>query len=827
MLYYRTETQVKSARVNTDLHDIYVETELLQDMTFDGEATEPTLHESHAVLIALHRDDGTPRADRTLRVTASEPAEIIWRGVSHTVSQDAHLDVVTDGAGRCRLDVRAGHIGEDGAFHSGLATAELYLRGGFMAPETTVILRPNARLIGALGSLSADHLNAAADWTGQPVLQPGLNGSAHVEAAAQTVRALTSVAVGAGKAARDAAGGSSYCNAASDPVALHAQTADQQPPGLYTASFSFALGQDGSAHFTEMSQSDAAAAYDAAVNGPATRGLASELWHGVETGALKISHGVAYAAGGALSVAVTAVSTAIHDPKEFFYDVAIGSLFEALRLAHGVLNAVVTGVKRLIQALSYAFDRNILKAVACAVENLGVATMASFASGPLATLRKHARSEVKTSFSSARMTDPSASAALDDQIGGRSPLQSDAAYSKKPTPSQGATKDHWLLHKVMDAISGGAVDPGVAPFTLSSGAEKAFEAIIAQLGSVVSHDVTRTLHQAYADLKATGDPGLLARAGTALVDLIRGLAHLVQDVAAALIDSLFDFMDAVIKELLAFATHPMTSIPFVSRFYAWVMGKDMTLAGMMALVGAIPTGFALAWLSPDPEYLRKGATAPRKVIALKTRGALEVCTGVFQIIHAVGSTVLAAADLAAAYAKISEYQEIPGSKKPMGPAALRWLRFGFALGSLVISKGMLLASLGTNIESTTSGPTLSWIVPPIIAVGIHILDLGILGIRGADPELTMNVAVPTALWGVGSALAIGIIACNAPKMTTDLALHIAFATLVAASLVTRIVPAIGATRDLRTGMAGLVISGGLLGSSGVIAIARGGVALHS
>lgn len=220
-------------------------------------------------------------------------------------------------------------------------------------------------------------------------------------------------------------------------------------------------------------------------------------------------------------------------------------------------------------------------------------------------------------------------------------------------------------------------------FTPGEAVTQAYDEFLAQVEEHVDADVREKFRQVRAKLDFSSDPGLLGRGLADVLEVLKLAADVAIDVLFALNEAAFALLKNLVEAALDFMKATI-EIPFISAFYRWLTGENLSLLGLFSLMIAVPAAFALKLMGREPAYASKvsparpssttGAAPSADALSL---GQVQIIAGSAQIVWAAVNGVLAGADLTRSIKLIGVFpigtQPLPTFRRPgLPPACLRW-----------------------------------------------------------------------------------------------------------------------------------------------------------
>jgi hypothetical protein len=829
-LFFADSGSAAAVRLDEAIHQYYAETSLIQDFDFSNGVGAATSAPNFQVEVALFETDGSPRAGQPVRLAATVPTTLAYQGRTMRISTTEFVDVETDGAGRFRVAVAAGATDRSGRFHQGLTAPELLLTSPFMDRRMRFVIRPHGKLQQQLATIKKEKLKGAKGYDGQDVLTSEYREDDTRLTAATGAINQTSGMVRASMAEprkRDA--GNRYCDSACDmAVACCMPAGDPDGRLVCEQSFCFDLTA-GRANFRLLSVAEAEAAA-AALTGP--QGGWDDFWDDVKSGVAKVTGAVITAVANGADVTITFVKGAATAVVRG----VISAIEQATLLVQGIFNEIATAIHRVVEAVSFVFDWDEIVWLHEQIRDQVSSAWTSLLTGAHGVSLDAIRQQLDGWFETGKS---SVNRALDDvktKLGVQTPLGAGAEASHKPNGAIGTAQDNWLLAKVQSNIvvsemSTGAAAPAINWPELDFGEEvkRAFDSFGTDLNTSLKAEFLATIARVQEDLRS--GPGLAARGFAAVIDILRGLVDIAFDIGQAATDRLIDLLKAMMSVAMKFVTTEI-SIPYVSDLYEWATGSKLTLLDLLALLAAIPAGFAMGRICRDPAYASGVSPAPPTARAVRgggdharpplPAGWLTIVAGCGQVVWGVASGVMGLFNL---------YQiNKSGPPEPWSrPSRLAVARAAITFTALVAVRGFFLAAiLAPIIEGKTSFDWLVfviWLVPTIV-MGMDVLSIlaGSLTIRGTTfdimPWITAaySAAAGLVLWGFAAALFI------VGRMETGDLLALLFSGSVGFAFASRLLLPF---KDFRIRIVGIGAGAALIGVSGAFEIARGALAVGS
>lgn len=833
-LFFADAQNVTAARLADQLHAFYVDSDLIRDFAFPAAAGDPASSANFQVSITLLRqEDGTPRGNQGFRLTAQQATMVYWRGQGHVVSPSQYLDLVTDGNGTCRIAVAAGLPDSTGRFRPGLAAPELFVTGSFMDPAMRFVIRPDGTLQRNLGTIDQGQLTAAKGYDSQPIIAEAYRGNpALMHSATQAINQASGMVRNSMAAPRKRSVGMMYCNPACDMgTACCMPAADSATPCVCDQAFQFSLEAD-SHHFGLLSAGDAKTAIGALLAGGGLGSWAGDFWDDIKTGVAKVVGAVVQAVADGANAVITAIKNGVRT----VFQTVIQTLQQATLLVQGIFNAIATAIDHVIEAVSFLFDWAAVLSLHTTLEQTVTDAWAGLDSGAGPVSYDGIKSAVDTLIGGARQDIDTAFDTMKAVLGVATVNQEATAATGKQTPTEGASQDNWLLGKVADNAlpSGAPAEPGARAvswpdFTPTQEVTDAFGSFFGALERQLSGDVQATINRVWADLAFSRDPGVLARSMAAVLDVLRGLADIAIDVFQAIVDLFIDLVRALARSIKTFLTS-VIEVPFLSAFYRWLTGEDLTLMRLFCLVVAVPAGFALKLMGRAPYYASGvspnppapadwAAAGPRSADGL---GTVEIAAGAGQAVWSLLNGILGGMDLTRTIARAGVQ---PINVPPLRQDPLSFARVIFGTCAFFIVRGLFLAALIIQLKAS-GGSGAGWVITLfLIPTLILVADILVIAFRRANPDASVPATGAAVLGGVVMLIIVfaqAVAGGDAPG-DADRALGLWFAAAVGASLVTR-AAVLFATVWAEVAYGGIVVSGVLLFVSGALEIARG--ALH-
>ena len=356
--YYFGAPFIGAARLADLLREFYAESVLIQDIVFTpGQAVtkKPVIHTE----ITLYEPAGSPWALQTIRVGSTSPAVIESGGRQYNIGPSSFADLKTDGAGRVRVAMAAGDNDSHGNFQSGLSSPALTLFTSFMTSNERILVRPDAQLHDALGTVTKERLQQAKAYDGSYVVNDGYRQNDAVMTNVAGMLGATSNLVKNSLEGRNGLLGSiatRYLAPGCDLETICCCKAGNYDCKL-VCSRAFAFDVDPSS--TSFGYLDSKAAIEAwlkahpTVPGPLMSW--GDFWDKVKQGAAKVKNAIVYAARmiddkarDVVKTLVTAVIDGVHRAIEFVVD----TVEHAIALIQGVFNEIAGGIAKVLETLS-------------------------------------------------------------------------------------------------------------------------------------------------------------------------------------------------------------------------------------------------------------------------------------------------------------------------------------------------------------------------------------------------------------------------------------------------------------------------------------------
>jgi len=425
--FYATPTVVGAARLEDDIKAFYVESDLIRDFDFSSGVDTPNEVPNFQVAISLLKDDGTPRPNQALRLTATEATTIVWRGESHAISPTAPVVVETDANGACRIAVPAGSPDSTGTFHAGLTAPDLMVTADFMEPGVRVVIRPHAKMQQNLQTIDQAQLTETAkNYQSQLVVSESYrNDPAAMKAVTQAINQTAGMAQTSMSAARKRPGGDLYCSPACDAAAACCLPADQpETHCICDQPYSFDIGLDSPAFAILTPEAAAMAATERQARDATWDG---NIWDDIKRGVAKVVGGVIHA----VEAGVSATLTAIKEGVTLTATLIVKTAQEAALLVQGIFNAIADSIEHVIEAVSFLFDwgkiRDLHEQIQSAIET----AWTSIASGADGISYTSMRSLCASYLSEAKVDVNVSFSALERELGARQ-RQADAGHRCRP-----------------------------------------------------------------------------------------------------------------------------------------------------------------------------------------------------------------------------------------------------------------------------------------------------------------------------------------------------------------------------------------------------------
>lgn len=839
-LFFADSQNVTSARLADQLHEFYVDSDLIRDFAFSAAAGDPGSTANFQVAITLlHETDGTPRANQGFRLNAQQATTVTWCGQRHDVSPTRFVDLVTDGNGTCRIAVAAGLPDDAGRFRPGLAAPELFVTGSFMDPAMRLVIRPDGVLQRNLGTIDQAQLTNAKGYDSRPVVADDYrNNPQLMQSATQAINQSAGMVRTSMTAARKRSIGTKYCNRACDMgTACCMPVSEVTSPCVCDQGFQFSLETD-THHFGLLSPGAAAAAVGALVAGGSVGSWAGDFWDDIKTGVAKVVGAVVQA----VEDGANAVITAIKNGVKTVFQIVIRTLQEAALLVQGIFNAIATAIEHVIEAVSFLFDWDAVLHLHSQIEQTVTDAWNTLDSGSGPLTYDGIRTVINGFLGTAKQDVDAAFDAMKAALGIETANQSSAKATGKQTPTEGSSQDNWLLAKYADnAVPDGSASAGIPAaswpvFNPTQQVTDAFDAVFTQLEAQVSADVRATLNRVWTDLDFSKDPGVLARAMAAVLDVLRGMADIAIDAVQAIADLFIDLIRALTSSIKTFLTS-VIEVPFLSAFYRWLTGEDLTLMRLFCLIVAVPAGFALKLMGREPYYASGVSPNPpspetRAVAAgsVTDLGAVEITAGAAQLVWSILNGILAGLDLTRSIARAG-FKQI-GGLPPLSKDPLSLARVIAGTCAFFVVRGLFLAALIMQIKAAGGGMGWSialFVMPTVVLVA----DVLSICFKRVNPDASWPTTCGAALCGVFMLVIVfalwladagGGRAEEAGLSDSDRTLGLWFTAAVGVSLVARFAVLFSA-EDAVVAYGGVVVGAALLLASGGIEIARGAVNL--
>jgi hypothetical protein len=459
-----------------------------------------------------------------------------------------------------------------------------------MLPEERILVFPDHSTHEKLAGISGEDLANAEDYECKPILRPEYSQGTSPSAIAQGINNAMSLArddrrrdAGAGKyisprcvgrgaftatvrdAAREVARPPQTELTWKLEMSKKAATYQTMPPGEITPEWVLANGY----------------------HRPDTRRSVADYWAMLKSGAAKLQSALVYAEDQYSKAARAAVMLAV-DGLTTGLDLAIATVEHAAILVQSIFNTVATGVDKVVQALSYLFDREHIGRINRMVKEsiTGAIKRLVSSEGAYVDVVKQQfdqeinglRAQVKAGFD-----------ALRELVGDRSinaPSYAGRGGAKRATPQSDVTgvKQTWMMNKVLGALMAEGGDGVELPsFTPGPMLKDALDRLIKDVGKEMSSQVGDALANDLAAFSSITASQFLSGAVAALLTVIEGMINVVIGGTKALVDGMFAVVKAAIEEILAFVTKTI-SIPLIRS----ILGHDLCLLDIVTLPVAVP-----------------------------------------------------------------------------------------------------------------------------------------------------------------------------------------------------------------------------------------------
>lgn len=772
VVYFGDHKTVRAMRLAGLFRRFYAESTLMQDIDVPAPGLgAPVKAPAIQTEITLYDKSGGPYARQLVRLGATEEVTIRCNGVDHVIGTPdvPFATLPTDVAGRVRIGVRPANLTCPG----------LALFTTFMDGDLSLLLRPDAQLHDKLANIKGSDLKDAKGYDGQPILKPDYRGDdadAMLDNTAGMMRASIQMVKGSLDNRQTLLAGT----LAHRQMRYLARGCDMEticccPQGDYTCrtvcnqNFAFDLTPANTCFHGDLDAQGTKAwleAHPLSTIAPPPRpgspkGAWDDFWDDVKDGAALVQNAIIYAAD-AVADNVKTVVTWIKEAGTYTFEFVVDTIENAVLLVQGIFNTIVGTVSKVLEALSFLFDRerilDIQVQLKSQVESAWTALL-----GPdeqtTEGLLFEARDEMTRQL---QQMKKAVNQVLDDvrtQASGVSGASLQNQVSGSSNAAAGGSTSRWLEGRVgenlMPSVSqaapgsraGAAGIGGVADwmpaFPVPSGLGDDIAALLREVGSVIGDEASRTLTRIQADLDPGGSgSNLFGATFSIVVDLMRMLADIAIEAAEKIWVKLVDVLAKLLRGIRTFITTSF-DFPVVSQLYEIFTGRDgssLTILDLVCLLAAVPVSLAMP---ASPNAATRSPDMPLPQILGIASGAVQAAATAFMGLFSMAVTTTRA-------------KEYIGGK---GLAVLKKFQAFIFLGVGGAARGLLLASdIATNEQNKTKlfANTMLWVFPSLILVGDCI---SILVVNDSMDWLSKNLSL---LFGMGCAIGMALImgACH-------------------------------------------------------------------
>ncbi len=293
---------------------------------------------------------------------------------------------------------------------------------------------------------------------------------------------------------------------------------------------------------------------------------------------------------------ITATLDLIVDGITYAFEAVVQLVQDAFDMAQMIFNHVKVFFEQLYRWLAMLFDWTSITQTKRLVAN-SFSQLMEFFKQAVDQLRPQVQSRFagfKTEFA-AMMDQAIGNVAKDYSIGGYD--QRNSAYD---ADASSATSNNFFLNEFVSNT--GSSGPSAALAVATSDPVSTLCDLLATLTSV-EESSTDSFNQAlgyFQDLGTQPDQ-IFSQLFKGMLSALKGLGLVGIDLAGQIADALLDAVSAIVDALVQAVTQPL-SIPFVSRFYKWIMKEDLTLLNVVSLATAIPTAIIYALITGEPLF---------------------------------------------------------------------------------------------------------------------------------------------------------------------------------------------------------------------------------
>ena len=628
------------------VHQFFVESELMAEVYEQRSgAAAPKLgsQPSYRTHIKLLDQDNNPRILKSIKVTASEPAQITSGGKTYSIDTVNSAWLQTDSSGELSIVSTATTV----------TSPALYLWGTFMELSEAMVIYPDHDVLTSLSMVTGTGVSTGKGFDGNSIIPPTFRGPNDFASFINNVLGNTSASLAATQQSMTAskldASSHRKVRLANKYIAYPGTTTNllfQQNQTATTRTFVPGSNRSWSVSFAFTGEALTGAAFNP--NQVLKSDLVSwlpfsEFERAVVNGVKKVKK-IEYSAAKAFNN----FTHRITDEAGVIYQFTVTALEDAVKVLSAVFKSFVGGVARAVEWLSYVFDWQKILEAQQAFQNMVTANFQtaetavnSFIATEISALRTYFQgieNEVENSINTAKHF------LVGDTLGSQQVANNNPQNIYGINGAKSFTKSRWLTSKLKENASTSHVTISTS---LSGTFINAFQAFYTEIESVLDDPRVATLpanlEKVFSDLgDLVSDPNKLsdARIGDFL-DLFGNIAELVLILTELAAEGLLHLLQEVFDSLLSLVNAPMT-IPILGDIYTAVTGQvNFTVLGLFSLVIAVP-----ASIIHEAANTLTAASGPRLATTTDFKTLFLVLTGAtFAVIDGLSDVFPSAAEV--------------------------------------------------------------------------------------------------------------------------------------------------------------------------------------
>jgi hypothetical protein len=344
-------------------------------------------------------------------------------------------------------------------------------------------------------------------------------------------------------------------------------------------------------------------------------GAADWLWESIKDGTAKVQSAIVFAADAASKTANSIVTVLVEGAKGIVsrtIEFALDAIEKVVAVAQGVFNTISESIGKVLEALSLALDlSHILEVKTTITEKVDEAWKAALADGGYLD---RTATDIRGRITTIKADAADLFKTLKEKVGATSIGGEQQTADDGKNPAAGGSNANWLQSKLQQNVlpmdSSGQtsrLSPRAAPlidiplFVIPDNLNTEVTDLLDELKSKVTGEARKTFDEIGENFAPGTGVDLFTAGLGAIIDALAGAVDLAFDVFGAVVTSVFTIMRKLLSAIWEFMKQPIT-IPFVSNLYGLITsGEQLTIAGLGALLVAVPASFVIAFAKPQPQ----------------------------------------------------------------------------------------------------------------------------------------------------------------------------------------------------------------------------------